>query len=359
MAAVEDDNLPDQVLVGPPGHGVTMYARDLVEALRETGAAARACSAERSDAALPLVRGVRRAHVHVTDRIFGSSPEAAAELVEDIGRATDLSITLHDLPQPSDGTNFERRRQAYSRFMAAASGVAVNSHHEAQLIDQYLEPPEHRPEIIPLGTRSARVGQLKVEQYVSPAANGGKLAPLTVLIAGYIYPGKGHTEAIDAVGALVDRLQLAGARPPAASVIAVGGPSAGHEGDVEVLRRRAEALGVEFRVTGFLGDDEYRREMSGKGIPLAAHQHVSASRSILDWMELGRNALVVESTYVREMARLRPGTMTVFTPGSLVDHLDAAWRDPASTFLPPGTSLSPTLKDAALAYRAWWTGGKE
>ncbi|GAB3606573.1 hypothetical protein GCM10027413_19820 [Conyzicola nivalis] len=281
-----------------------------------------------------------RMHAHVTDRIFGSSPEEAADRVEALGASTRLTITLHDVPQQSDGTNLGRRSDAYRRFIGAARGVVVNSRHEAMLLDEHLGRAEADSRVIPLGARARGPAD-------RPRAGG--LRPRTVLISGFVYPGKGHLEAIQAAA-------VAGAPAEAApaTVVAVGAPSAGHERDAHELARRAAELGVDFRVTGFLDDRDYRNELLSDGVPLAAHQHVSASRSILDWAELGRRALVIDSRYAREMEALRPGSISVFRPDELAGKLEAAWNDPESTWLPPSTALSPTLDDVAAEYRAWW-----
>lgn len=352
MATMTDRFTPHLLLVGPSHHGVVRYGRDLAHALRESGRTVRVVSVRDGQSAVSIAAGLERVHMHVTDRVFGSNLEEAAVRVEQIGDATDLSITLHDLPQPSDGTNFSRRQQTYRRFLDSASGVAVNSHYEAELISTFLLRSVTDVRVIPIGARSvamagsAAAGPSQATSLAAP--------PLRVLIGGYIYPGKGHWEAISAVGSLAARLKSVGSRPPEATVVAIGAPSAGHEGDIDALHRHADELGVTFRVTGFLDDDLYRREMSSFGIPVAAHQHVSASRSMVDWVELRRNALVVDSPYAREMSKIRPGTMTLYEPDLLADYLEAAWRNPSSTHLAADASIVPTLHDTAREYSAWW-----
>jgi hypothetical protein len=328
IAQMPTPEQPYLLVVGPEQHGVVRYAADLATAL--------------GGASMPghmFGTPPERTHAHVTDRIFGSSPEEAAERVEALGAETMLTITLHDVPQPSDGTNFARRVDAYRRFIGAARGVAVNSRHEALLLEEYLGGAADGARVIPLGSRLHNPAH-------PPAAQEQRSH--TVLISGFVYPGKGHLEAIEAAalaGAEVD------ARPV---VVAVGAPSAGHERDAIELGRRAAELGVDFRVTGFLDDADYRGELLANGVPLAAHQHVSASRSILDWAELGRRALVIDSRYSREMERLRPGSIALFRPDELAERLVAAWRDPRSTWLPPASVLEPTLDNVADRYRDWW-----
>jgi hypothetical protein len=63
---------------------------------------------------------------------------------------------------------------------------------------------------------------------------------------------------------------------------------------------------------------------------------------------------VRDGGYVREVAALRPGTVTPFADGRLVAALAAAVADPASTWLPPGADLRPGPAETGEAYRSWW-----
>ena len=364
---MSSSGIPELVLVGPPRHGVSAYARDLAEALTGAGFAVSMPVVPDAEAAVARAAGTDRVHVHFTDRIFGSTPEDAADLVERMAALTRLSVTLHDLPQPSDGTPFARRARAYGRVLAAVRGAVVSSEHEANLVATHLTPPTHPVQVIPIGTRvpcapQTRAPQTRVPQSHAPQSHAPDAdAPagpgaLRVLIAGFIYPGKGHLEAIDAVAAVRDKLRATGEAPDEATVVAIGSASPGHEADVEVLRRHAAASGVTLSVTGYLDDVAYRAAVSGHGIPLAAHQHLSASRSMLDWVEQGRLPLVADSPYAREMARLRPSTLRLYQPAHLAEQLEDGWRRPGTTRLAPGTPLYPTLTDGALAYRDWWAG---
>jgi glycosyltransferase involved in cell wall biosynthesis len=346
---MSSSGIPELILVGPPQHGVSAYATDLAEALTRAGFAVSMPVVPDAEAAVARAAETDRVHVHFTDRIFGSTPEDAADLVERMAALTGLSVTLHDLPQPSDGTGFARRARAYGRVLAAVRGAVVSSEHEASLIATHLSPPTRPVTVIPIGTRAP---QPRDQIADAPAAPGA----LRVLIAGFIYPGKGHLEAIDAVAAVRDRLRASGEPLEEATVMAIGSASPGHEADVEVLQRHAAASGVILRVTGYLDDIAYRAAVSAHGIPLAAHQHLSASRSMLDWIEQGRLPLVVDSRYAREMARLRPNTLRLYQPEELAELLEDGWRRPGSTRLAAGTSLHPTLTDGALTYRDWWAG---
>ena len=354
---MSSSGIPELVLVGPPQHGVSAYATDLAEALTGAGFAVSMPVVPDAEAAVARAAGTDRVHVHFTDRIFGRTPEDAADLVERMAALTRLSVTLHDLPQPSDGARFARRARAYGRVLAAVRGAVVSSEHEANLVATHLTPPTHPVQVIPIGTRVPCAPQTRVPQTRDPAADApAGQGALRVLIAGFIYPGKGHLEAIDAVAAVRENLRATGEPLEEATVVAIGSASPGHEADVEFLRRHAAASGVILRVTGYLDDVAYRAAVSAHGLPLAAHQPLSASRSMLDWVEQGRSPLVADSPYAREMDRLRPNTLRLYQPAQLAEQLEDGWRRPGSTRLAPDTPLHPTLIDSALAYRDWWAG---
>ncbi len=331
---------------GPAGHGVTDYGADIARAAHRLDPALRTVEVTDLGAALAAIAPGERVHLHATDRLLGTSLEAAADAVETLAGACRLTLTLHDLPQPSDGTKYDRRVAAYRRFFAAADAVAVNSDHERLLVSEHLGD-DLRPRVIPLGTRVAAAPETG-----EPTTS----ADLVVLIAGFVYPGKGHEPAVRAATAAVDALRASGRPVGEAVVRALGAASPGHDGDVAALERLAADLGGRFEITGFLGDEEFARRLREPGIPVAAHEHVSASRSMLDWIEAGRRPLVVRSRYSDEMDRLRPGTATLFDPAELTGTLAAAWEDPASTRLVPGHPLHPDLADAAGSYLAWWRG---
>jgi hypothetical protein len=343
---------PRLLMVGPAHHGVVQYAIDVARAAVVLDPRASRVDAPTPADAVHLLDQVDRAHVHVTDRLFGRSPEEAAETVEHLAGLTELTVTLHDVPQTSDGRMLDRRIAAYARFIQAARATAVNSHHEQSLIEEFLGLGTATvPHAIPLGSRIASAPMV-----VDEASREGAARPLAVLIAGFIYPGKGHSAAIQAASRAADDLRAGGHPVGEVVVRAIGGPSAGHEDDVLALEAEARAVGVSFEVTGYLDDVAFGAQISHPGIPLAAHGHVSASRSMLDWVEAGRRPLVVDSRYAAEMERLRPETMVRYDPSTLHTELAAAWLDPSRTRLPAGRSLRPALPDTAQAYLDWWAG---
>lgn len=352
---------PTQVVIGPAGHGVVDYGLDLADAVVRGDPSAIVIhepDPRRLDRALATASRDSGVHLHVTDGLFGDTLEEAAERIAAAVRTRPVSMTLHDLPQPSDGErNLPRRAEAYRRMAEHATCVAVSSRHEAALFARHLDPD--RPvAVVPLGTRRATAPP------ATAARSAGASESLTLLMAGYVYPGKGHDDVVDAAALLAARLRVP------VDVVALGGIARGHETEAGQLAERAATAGVGFTVTGFVSPTEYRARIGSAAVPVVAHRHYSASRSLLDWAEAGRRPVVVPTRYTVEMADLRPGTLRLArgprgaegsvvgsdVVGSLAETIAGLWHDQASTWLPPGHPIGPTLDDAAESYRAWWGG---
>ena len=198
------DPPPLQLIVGARGHGVVEYAVDIASALEAADSRTQVALVGDVAHAIRHASVTASTHVHVTDGLLGRSPEEAALNLERLAAVTRLTITGHDLPQTSDGTTLPRRAAAYTRFFTAADATLVNSRHEQQLVADFL-PGVARPHAIPLGSRVAAVPQTRAAE---PIAGGAR--DLVVLIAGYIYPGKGHAQAIRAAAEAADSLRAAG-----------------------------------------------------------------------------------------------------------------------------------------------------
>jgi hypothetical protein len=263
-------------------------------------------------------------HVHFTDRLWASSPEAAAERFETFAARSAITVTLHDVPQPSDGPrNLPRRTEAYRRVVAAARGVVVNSGHEAALLDEAVD-------MVP--------GTVDVD-----GLDG------TVGVLGFFYPGKGHAEVVEALAGMERG-------PGPRSMVSIGGVSPGHEGELADLIATASSRSVSVEVTGFLPDAELHRRCRAVSVPVVAHRHFSASASLATWIATGRRPIVVSSRYAQEMNRLRPGTMTLVDSVGLADAIARAIAEPGSTVLAEDAVLAPGPEDTAAAYLAWWRG---
>jgi hypothetical protein len=276
------------------------------------------------------------AHLHFTDRLWGQTPDRAAARIESLARHLALTVTLHDVPQPSDGDErLPARVDSYRRVVTAAAGVVCNSRHEAALLREMgVTAAAADVEVIPL-------------PIIDPVAPTGTPAPRReVGLLGFFYPGKGHAEAVRAVAGL----DLSA--PP--TVIALGAVSRGHEAELTALTDDAARLGVAFTATGWLDEAQLRDRARAVAVPLAAHRHISASGSIGSWVAAGRRPLVADSRYARELELLRPGTITRYDPAHLGAAITGVLTGQISTWLERGTTTAPHLRDTAGAYLRWW-----
>jgi hypothetical protein len=309
-------------------HGVARYAREL--ALETSSVVGRDLSVSESDWSRDDVP--RRVHAQFTDRLWARSPEEAAERFVALAERRSVGVTLHDVPQTSDGHAFERRIAAYRRVVSVAQLVVVNSRHELSLLDS-------------IGVDTS--GVVVIPLPVAPPSRGA-VPPVSfdpvAAVLGYIYPGKGHRETIEAVAASGTAL----------SVRALGAPSPGHEADARDLEALGRGLGVAVHVTGYLDDAGLVDSAARVAVPVVAHQHFSASGSINSWISSGRRPLVVRTRYTEEMAALRPGTLTLVDAGALTAAIAAAAVDPGSTVLAPDATTRPHPEDTARAYLEAW-----
>jgi glycosyltransferase involved in cell wall biosynthesis len=327
-----DPTTPHHLLLGPDTHGVTRYAGEVAGAARA-----------------PVVRDVAQlvpgaaVHLHLTDRLLGREPGEAAAAVERLARRVRLTVTLHDVPQPTDGPVFAARAEAYGRIVRASHAWATNSWHEHALVDRWSATGARGTVIplpVPVPDRPGRAAS-------SAAADGAVVAQPVVGVFGFVYPGKGHRQVVRAVAAL----RRAGTM---ASVRILGDAAPGHADEVEALVRTARDRGVPVEVTGRVPEDDLVPALRDVAVGVTAHRNVSASGSLNSWIAAGRRPLVRDGSYAREMAALRPGTLSLFDDSTLVPRLDVALRRPTSTWTGPGADLGPRIEDTAAAYRAWW-----
>jgi hypothetical protein len=322
--------LPALIITADQRHGVTVAARDLATAV-ETATGARLGTPAGT---LLGDRYPERAHLHFTDRLWAGSPEDAAALVERIATRTALTVTLHDVPQTSDGPrNLPRRTDCYARVARAARGVVVNSRHEAAHLAE-------------AGIVPRALGVVPLPVTPAPTGTRPRPGPPDVAVLGFFYPGKGHTEVVGALCGLTVRPRMT----------VLGGPSAGHEADLRAFAEQAEARGVTVDVTGFVPEEDLVERCRAVTVPVVAHRHFSASGSLATWIAAGRRPLVIDGRYTREMAALRPGTVRLVPPDELVTAIAGALADPASTWLTPSAVTRPHIDDTAAAYLRWWTG---
>lgn len=276
-------------------------------------------------------------HVHFTDRIFGSNAAAAASVFEELASRRPVSVTLHDIPQPSDGRSFAARSDAYSRVVAHARAVVVSSRFERDLLLTHAE--------VPAG-REIHVDPLPIDPPALLSRPGepasGSAIP-TVGLLGFIYPGKGHHQVLAALGL--------GNRP--ADVVALGRASDGHRDLIDQLMVVARERGRRFRATGFLSEKALTAAARKVTVPVVAPTHVSASGSVGRWIASGRRPVVTHHPFFEELRDRAPWALTL--TDDLPTALDEALADPRSTWIDPRLWDERHVPSTARAAAVQWS----
>lgn len=324
------------VVAGADGHGITRHALQLVT----EGSAPHLRLAD--PAAMPperladlVVRAAdgRPVHLHLNDTLLG---DATVDVVGRVAARLPVSLTLHDLPDPREGTRrYRRRTAAYADLWRHSRGVVVSSHHEHALLARAAGGEATAGDLPPVA-----VVPLPLAAPAGPCTDPAALEPV-VGVLGWVYPGKGHHQALDVAAAL------------GLGVVALGAVSDGHQGFVDELAARAAELGVAFEVTGFLDEDDLLERARRVAVPLAWHAHLSASGSIGTWLQAGRRPLVATGGWTRELDARCPGSVTlVATADDLAGAAAAALAEPSATVLSDDVRLGPTASQAWDATRA-------
>ncbi len=316
-----------QALVGPRHHGVVRFGLALHDAMTTSGLPLRQVWTPGTVEIAHVLDG-GPLHVQFTDRVFGDTPQAAARAVAELARrTTSLTVTLHDLPQPSDGANVARRAAAYADVVAVSAGVAVSSAHERELLrDLGVDADPVTVIALPIGTRKP--------VRLRPAPDR------VVGVFGFLYPGKGHDRVIAATAGL----------PTDIEVHAIGEASAGHDDLVDDLTAQAHRLGRRFHLTGHIPDHRMSEVLQRVAVPVVAHTHVSASGSLGSWLSASRRPLAPSNRYTREVADRNPGMLTLYPADGLRDAIVRALDTPDSTWLQEDSVPRPTPADTAGAY---------
>lgn len=336
------------LLVGPPRHGVTRYAELLVAALdvpehrvvrveRRVGRADLPVLLDRLPAGAPV-------HTHVTDHLFGSSPEEAADVLLALAAGRRLAVTLHDLPQASDGAPWARRRACYAAVARFASTVVLSSEHERDLLHAAMTAADGADASEALREVDLRVVPLATARSV-PALGDGSAAPSSgrdVAVLGFVYPGKGHAEVLEALDGLPDDVGLR----------VLGEASPGHDDLVRDLQRRGEALRRRVHVDGWVDDADLDGLLRQVAVPVHAPRHVSASASLTAWAAAGRRPVATRSRYAEEVERRAPGSLLLVEddPQSLALGVREALADPGLTRTGAVTPTTDPVRSAEATF---------
>jgi glycosyltransferase involved in cell wall biosynthesis len=302
---------------GPPGHGGVRHAR-LVAGL----AAAHGVRAVTTAADLT--------HAQFTDALYG--PDIAASAAEFTAWALDaprpLVVTLHDVPGADpDPARDARRVAGYARVVAACDAVVVSAEHEAAKVARFTG-------------RTATVVDLPVPRPVPGGARPAWADGPTLGVLGFVHPGKGHRDVIEAAARHGLRVVAAGALAP------------GHDEVMRALAERAERHGVELVVTGSLGDADLAAAARAVTVPVAPSAVVSASGTLMTWRGCGRRPLAADGEYAAEIDRRHPGTLHLYADAAaLPAAVEAVLADLGRTRLGPDPGIPDAGAEHAALYR--------
>ena len=284
-----------------PGDERSGVVQHLLAVARLTGA-----DVQRSLAPPPA--GYDLVHTAFTDALWGPDVSAAAARFTAWAATVrePVVVTLHDVPGADpDPARDARRTAGFAQVAAAADLALVCSAQEAAR----LRP---RPQVVPL----------PLEPLAAPGPPPAWANRPTVGVLGFVFPGKGH-----------DRV-VAAAAGTGARVVAIGGPSPGHEPLVGALHRQAAGLGVDLHVTGHLPEADLHAAARAVTVPVAAYSTTGASGSLVTWIAAGRRPVTTSGPYADELAGRWPGALL------LVDDLPTgvrdALREPARTWAEDG-----------------------
>jgi glycosyltransferase involved in cell wall biosynthesis len=339
------------LVVGPARHGVTRYAELLlraadVPATRVTRIDRTVTAADAADLVVTLPPAPVPVHLHLTDHLLGG-PEDTPVVVAALAVGRPVVVTLHDLPQPSDGAPLPRRRACYAAVARTATAVVVSSAHEERLLRDVLaavpDPAGRtvRVRVVPLAAdlpRDTSVGGDRTDD----AARSRDVAVL-----GFVYPGKGHDEVLSALEHL----------PADVGLRVLGGASPGHEDLLDGLAARAHAMGRRLTVDGWVADEDLPRLLDEVAVPVVAPRHVSASASLASWLAAGRRPVATRNDYSAEVDRAHPGCLLLVDddPAALAAGLRTALADPSSTRLVGAAGTDPA-EAAALTFDRYLLG---
>lgn len=321
------------LVLGPTTHGVTKYGERVHRALLDDGYVAHRIVAV--DSVEDGIAALRTSdfdvvHVHVTDRLFGDLPKQAAAHFDSIVDAADapVTVTLHDLPQPSDGAGMTDRVECYRAVSTRAAATVVSSDHEAALVREFVDQ-NAQVEVVPL----------LIEPVVHDTSTRYEKA---VAVLGFLYPGKGHVETLRAMAGL----------DASVGFVALGAPSPGHADLVDELHSIAAESGRRCEITGYLEDAELERRMREIAVPVAYHRHMSASGSIGTWIAAGRRPVVPSTRYTEELQHRSPGVVRIHddSDDALATAIRAGLDDGDSTVLGTDVTPRPTPGDVAREY---------
>ncbi|MBA3606767.1 MAG: glycosyltransferase, partial [Acidimicrobiia bacterium] len=195
-----------------------------------------------------------------------------------------------------------------------ATALVVSSDHERRMVE--ASAIGGRVTVIPLPIDAGDS---------HPSRRMGSRRRRTVAVLGFIYPGKGHGDVVEALAELPGDVEL----------LALGRASDGHDALAAALVTRAERMGRDMRVTGFLPDATLSSLLRSVDVPVVPAATTSASATLGTWIAAGRRPLAASNPYTTEVAAAASGLVHLYQPdrpGALGDAVATALDDPAATW---------------------------
>ena len=238
-------------------------------------------------------------HAHLTDRTVEEHPgEWRALLGPRRPGGPLVVVTVHDVPEAAEGRERSVRRSARLRDLCRhVDLVVVSSEHErrgaAAIGIEASVVPHPLPERGDVEGGSADV----------PWSDGAR--PRSLTVAGFVHPGKGIVELLDAIG------DVRGTALAGWELRLVGGHVSAHDDYLDRVAARCERFGLALHHTGPVDDRRWAGELRSATIPVAPHLHCSASGSMLAWCAHGRRPFVSAIPFARELAAERPDAVSL------------------------------------------------
>ncbi len=144
-----------------------------------------------------------------------------------------------------------------------------------------------------------------------------------IVLLGFIFPGKGHEVAMEALRLL----------PREYFLVFAGGASIGGEGYVRELQQQAHELGLEdrLRITGLLTETELENYLLAADVAICPFMKMSASGSLSTWLSVGAIPIIASDLpQIRSYNAMVSEAIEVFPAGdgrSLADKISMSRPD--------------------------------
>lgn len=211
-----------------------------------------------------------------------------------------LVATLHDVFD----RDLIRERWLYPEVWSlrmlgrSADRLIVHSEVEVERLRGIV--PTEKLRVVPHFVEERRLALTPEEARAKLGVEGRRV----VTLLGFIYGRKGHKPTVEAVPMLPDDVV----------VVFAGGPVAGKDKVIGVVRQRHRELGLgdRLRITGYLTEEDLEAWIAASHLALLPFRDLSASGSLSTWIAAGKPILCSDLPGFREYAARVPGALRIF-----------------------------------------------